>query len=165
MAKGKNFNPADAYRKAQRKKELAKNKEARKGAKEIATVKKDTSAFEEEIVKLLEQEKSTSLNAAQKSRLSDLQSEVSRINAAKDAFVEAHPEQRKLVFRARAAKPVDPQGGVKEDRSLFGKNGLPLHPERSVYYDSVMNPYGMPPPGMPYVERGERCTDWMVGES
>jgi len=28
-------------------------------------------------------------------------------------------------------------------------------PERSIYYDPVMNPYGAPPPGMPYKER---CT-------
>lgn len=27
------------------------------------------------------------------------------------------------------------------------------NPERSVYYDPVLNPYGAPPPGMPYMER------------
>ncbi|KZT62598.1 hypothetical protein CALCODRAFT_138686 [Calocera cornea HHB12733] len=161
MPKAKNYNPADAFRKAQRKKELAKNKEARKGAKELATVKKDTSAWEEEIAKLLEQEKAAPLSAAQKSRLAELRAEVTRINAAKDAYVEAHPEQRKLVYRSRAPRPAATGpgqdgaagAGLKEDRSLFGKNGLPLRPDRSVYYDAVMNPYGMPPPGMPYVER------------
>lgn len=38
-------------------------------------------------------------------------------------------------------------------RKLFDKNGLPIHPERSIYYDPVMNPFGVPPPGMPYIER------------
>ena len=33
-----------------------------------------------------------------------------------------------------------------------GKNGR--DPRRSVYYDPVFNPYGAPPPGMEYRERG-----------
>ncbi|EJU02619.1 hypothetical protein DACRYDRAFT_115653 [Dacryopinax primogenitus] len=153
MAKGgKNYNPADAYRKAQRKKEVAKNKESRKQAKELATVKKDTSEYEAEILRLSEQEKTTPLSLAQKSRLQDLQSEVSRINHAKEVFLQAHPEQRRLVHASRP-RQANPHGEVREDRSLFGKNGLPLRPERSVYYHPVMNQWGMPPPGMPYVER------------
>jgi len=28
-------------------------------------------------------------------------------------------------------------------------------PRRSVYYDEVYNPYGVPPPGMPWKERDE----------
>lgn len=42
MAKGKSANPADAHRKALRKKELNKNKTDRKKAREVAVVKKDT---------------------------------------------------------------------------------------------------------------------------
>jgi hypothetical protein len=40
MAKA--HNPADAHRKAQKKRELAKNKEDRKKARDVAVVKKDT---------------------------------------------------------------------------------------------------------------------------
>ncbi|KAI6007122.1 hypothetical protein EDD15DRAFT_2209110 [Pisolithus albus] len=42
MTKGKGQNPADAYRKALRKKELKKNKAERTKAREFALVKKDT---------------------------------------------------------------------------------------------------------------------------
>lgn len=64
------------------------------------------------------------------------------------------------MFRARKPK-TDQEGdgdGEKElpvdrTRKLFDKNGLPIHPERSIYYDPVMNPFGVPPPGMPYIER------------
>ena len=38
----KSSNPVDAHRKAQRAKELKKNKQNRSKAKEISTVKKDT---------------------------------------------------------------------------------------------------------------------------
>jgi mRNA biogenesis factor len=53
-------------------------------------------------------------------------------------------------------------GGSKDDaeekplpakRNMFNKKGLPRHPERSIYYDPVMNPFGVAPPGMPYMER------------
>ncbi|KAI0639836.1 WW domain binding protein 11-domain-containing protein [Trametes polyzona] len=154
MAKGKASNPADAYRKAQRKKELKKNKAERAKARDFALVKKDTRDLEDEIEKL---EALSEPSAADKSRLAALKSELEKINKKKEEYVKEHPEQRKLVFRSR--KPAESREEVKVEstapktRNLFKKNGLPRHPERSIYYDPVYNPYGVPPPGMPYVER------------
>ncbi|KAI0375436.1 hypothetical protein BV20DRAFT_270274 [Pilatotrama ljubarskyi] len=154
MAKGKAANPADAYRKAQRKKELKKNKAERAKARDFALVKKDTRDLEDEIEKL---ESSSDLSAADKSRLADLKAELEKINKKKEEYVKEHPEQRKLVFKSR--RPAESRDEKKDEstapktRNLFRKNGLPRHPERSIYYDPVYNPYGVPPPGMPYVER------------
>jgi hypothetical protein len=89
----------------------------------------------------------------------------------KEAYVEEHPEQRRLVYRGKkndnargdqSSGPSRPTG----TRNLFDKNGIPRHPERSVYYDPVMNPFGVAPPGMPYMERGECCSklDCMIGQ-
>lgn len=97
----------------------------------------------------------------QRARLAELKAELSRISKKKEEYVEAHPEQRGLVYKRRretkengeGSQAPAPPGKVK--RNLFKKNGLPRHPERSVYYDPIMNPFGMPPPGMPYVERGK----------
>ena len=121
--------------------------------------------LEEDIEKLGSTEE---LSAADKSRLSSLKSELEKINKKKEEYVEAHPEQRRLVYasvRRREQRERGNSGQVDETqsqaqiqekkRNLFKKNGLPRHPERSLYYDPVMNPYGMPPPGMPYVERGK----------
>ena len=93
--------------------------------------------------------------AAEKIRLADLKAELSKIMAKKEEYVQEHPEQRKLVYRARRGKDdVDKeQPAVEQKRNIFNKHGLPRHPERSIYYDPVMNPYGVPPPGMPYMER------------
>ncbi|KAI0673566.1 WW domain binding protein 11-domain-containing protein [Trametes maxima] len=152
MAKGSN--PMDAYRKAQRKKELKKNKAERSKARDFALVKKDTRDLEDEIEKL---EAAAEPSAADKSRLSELKAELEKINQKKEDYVKEHPEQRKLVFRSR--RPTEPRDEQKEQialpktRNLFRKNGLPRHPERSIYYDPVYNQYGVPPPGMPYVER------------
>ncbi|EJC98581.1 uncharacterized protein FOMMEDRAFT_143044 [Fomitiporia mediterranea MF3/22] len=155
MAKGKNLNPADALRKAQRKKELKKNKEQRQRNRDFVLVKKDTSELEDEVAVL---EKSAELTKAQSSRLSELKAELAKVMKKKEEYVTEHPEQRNLVYRRRREKEGDQEKTdtvppEKRKRNLFNKNGLPKHPERSVYYDPVMNPYGMPPPGMPYAER------------
>ncbi|GJE87689.1 Wbp11 and NpwBP domain-containing protein [Phanerochaete sordida] len=150
MAKGKNLNPADAFRKAQRKKELKKNKTERAKTRDFALVKKDTRELEESIEKL------EADSNGDKTRLEELKSELEKINQKKEEYVKEHPEHRKLVYRARR-NPNDqaPQADAPkpQSRNLFNKHGLPRHPERSIYYDPVLNPYGVPPPGMPYIER------------
>lgn len=116
--------------------------------------------LEDEIVEL---EKLANPTNAEKARLTEAKSELAKIAKKKEDYVEEHPEARGLVYRRRREKPTDSAEGEgdkeekkpgKTKRNLFNKHGLPRHPERSVYYDPVMNQYGMPPPGMPYVERG-----------
>jgi hypothetical protein len=87
----------------------------------------------------------------------------------KEAYVAEHPEERRLVYRGKkkdeggsSSKDDAPKPPAKS-RNLFNKNGLPRHPERSMYYDPVMNPYGVPPPGMPYMERRKRTVRILRG--
>ncbi|WWC62033.1 uncharacterized protein I303_104620 [Kwoniella dejecticola CBS 10117] len=147
MAK-KSSNPADAFRKAQRAKELKKNKEERKKVREVQTVKKDTREIEADIRYLKSQ-----TDAASKTRLTELESELSYINKTKEAYVEQHPEARDRVFNIR--KPKENAGTTREEaqRHLYDENGRLRDPKKSIYYDAVYNPFGVPPPGMPYRER------------
>lgn len=98
-----------------------------------------------------------------KARLAELKHELEKVNKKKEEYVQEHPEQRNLVYRRRR-KQVDDNSTAQAEqplpkkRNLFNKKGLPRHPERSIYYDPVMNPYGAPPPGMPYLERRESVT-------
>lgn len=79
-----------------------------------------------------------------------------KINRKKAEYVTEHPEQRRLVYRPRRKEgDKAEEEPVLLKRNLFDKNGLPRHPERSVYYDPVMNPFGVPPPGMPFMQRRE----------
>lgn len=107
--------------------------------------------IEDEIKSLEEKTEPTSGN---KSRLIELKAELEKINKKKEEYVAEHPEKRNLVYRKRRTEEEKAQANVAPpQRSLFNKKGLPRHPERSIYYDPVMNPYGVPPPGMPYMER------------
>ena len=112
--------------------------------------------IEEEIEQL---EKKETPSATEQARLKELKADLERINKKKGDWVEEHPEHRKLVFKPKR-RPQDEGAGSQPptgptSRNLFKKNGLPRHPERSIYYDPVMNPYGLPPPGMPYMEKRE----------
>ena len=113
-----------------------------------------------EVEKEIEQlETKEAPSATEQARLKELKAELERVQKKKEEWVEEHPEHRKLVFKAKRrpqdeeTRPPPPTGPTS--RNLFKKNGLPRHPERSIYYDPVMNPYGLPPPGMPYMEKRE----------
>ncbi|THH33395.1 hypothetical protein EUX98_g788 [Antrodiella citrinella] len=115
----------------------------------------DAHHLEEDIEKL---EGNSDISPADASRLQELKEELAKITKKKEDYVTEHPEHRKLVFRSKrndSTQESEPRPEPKS-RKLFNKNGLPRHPERSIYYDPVMNPYGVPPPGMPYVERALR---------
>jgi hypothetical protein len=123
-----------------------------------STLSRDVDAeLEDEIAKI---ESSADASAEDKSRLADLKKELETIMKKKEDYVTEHPEQRRLVYRGR--KTDAPQGEKSGEapkpqtkRNVFDKNGMPRHPERSIYYDPVLNPYGVAPPGMPYMERGQ----------
>ncbi|KAJ7110360.1 mRNA biogenesis factor-domain-containing protein [Mycena crocata] len=148
MAKGKNLNPADSFRKALRKKELKKNKAERSKARDFSLVKKDTTDLEEEVERL-----EFATEAKDKARLVEAKAELEKIYQKKEEYLKEHPEQRRLVYRHRKDGDKPDEEIVLPKRNFFDKNGLPRHPERSIYYDPVMNPFGVAPPGMPYQER------------
>lgn len=84
--------------------------------------------------------------------------------------MEEHPEKKGEVYRNLSAPSAQAQAALarrrdekpKKQKVLLGKNGMPLHPTRSIYYDAVYNPTGVPPPGMPYADKeseGEESDD------
>jgi len=74
--------------------------------------------------------------------------------------VAAHPEHRKFVFpenKANDPSGLNQQQNQREPPGLYNRDGKLKHPERSAYYDPVFNPFGAPPPGMPYRERRKQA--------
>lgn len=89
-------------------------------------------------------------------KIAELEAEIARIKDTKAQYVADHPDQRKAIYgedrRAEEAKDA----GVP-DKDLYDSKGRLRDPKRSVYYDPILNPFGVPPPGMPYKEHGEWC--------
>jgi hypothetical protein len=72
---------------------------------------------------------------ADAAKLAELKAELEHINRKKAEYVEEHPEQRRLVYRRRKEgvnQRLNCPFYIKK-RNLSKKNGLPLHPERSIY--------------------------------
>ncbi|KIJ32501.1 hypothetical protein M422DRAFT_783401 [Sphaerobolus stellatus SS14] len=120
--------------------EKTKNRTERQKAQDFSLVKRDTSGIEEEIELLENSEVRDAISPTQRAKLTDLRAEPAVINEKKDEWVEEHPEHKNPVYRSCYKK-------AKEEASAS---------ERSIYYDPVMNPYGVAPPGMPYMERSLR---------
>ncbi|KAK4686132.1 hypothetical protein P7C73_g3996, partial [Tremellales sp. Uapishka_1] len=152
MAKGLSANPMEAYRKAAKSREAKKNKEARAQKRQVTTVKRDTGGIESEIRQLKDKTDEES-----QARVKELQSELAYINKTKEKYVKDHPEARSKVFREhkprREGQEREGEGAKgDETRALYDAEGKLRDPTRSVYYHETYNPFGVPPPGMPYKE-------------
>ncbi|WWC89269.1 uncharacterized protein L201_004190 [Kwoniella dendrophila CBS 6074] len=148
MAK-KSSNPADAFRKAQRAKELKKNKDERKKVREAQTVKRDTRELEADIRYL-----KTQTDATSKTRLTELEAELAYVKKTKEAYVKENPDAHDRVYGIRKSKEGENRN-LKEEaqKHLYDESGKLRDPKKSIYYDAIYNPFGVPPPGMPYKER------------
>ncbi|CAO1629193.1 unnamed protein product [Parajaminaea phylloscopi] len=140
-------NPVEAARKAARQRESKRNKAAREQTREFGLVRKDTGHLEEELRHVERRGGDTTA----------LKEELEKIKRVKDKYLDAHPEHRKLVFKEEDRPQPGPSGAaivpLQNRTGLFRPDGKPWHPERSIYYDPTFNPWGNPPPGMPYRER------------
>ncbi|CDS07670.1 hypothetical protein LRAMOSA01619 [Lichtheimia ramosa] len=118
------INPADALRKAQRKRELKKNKEQRREARQSALAKKNTNPIRAEIQRLENQGKSTTrhtgLDKNAQARLTQLKADLERIEKAKKtrepqlsgaqaAFLERQRQQQEREQRENRKMVYDPK--------------------------------------------------------
>lgn len=99
----------------------------------------------------------TNLDDDGKDRLKKLEDELKQVNKLKEKYVAAHPDARDRVFHTgkHAPREHNENDGSKPDpmAHLYNPDGTLRDPKKSYYYDPVYNPYGVPPPGMPYRER------------
>lgn len=70
-----------------------------------------------------------------------------------------HPEARDKVFKPYSDKPRQAREENEDQSVLYDEEGRLRDPKKSVYYDEVYNPWGVPPPGMPYREKSEFFLD------
>lgn len=78
------------------------------------------------------------------------------VSKLKEKYVSEHPEEHDRIYNIRRKTEQDQDGegeGSGSGKQLYDERGRLRNPKRSVYYDPVYNPFGVPPPGMPYRER------------
>lgn len=122
----------------------------------MPTLRGLTADLEGEIAQL----KNSKLNEESEKRLATLEAELKYVSKLKRKYVEAHPEAKDRVYHTEEKRPRQERDDNGEGRAdqmshLYNPDGTLRDPKRSVYYDAVYNPFGVPPPGMPYAERRE----------
>ncbi|KAL4450675.1 hypothetical protein ABPG77_001031 [Micractinium sp. CCAP 211/92] len=123
------LNPADAHRKAERAKELKRNKQERTLQRQALKQTDDPETLREQLKEVIEQEQAGKTSYTLKLR--------------KKALQHAYDQAIKRKMEEEAAKRM---GG----RGLEEIAAEPVRrPEDSVYYHPTLNPLGIPPPGKP----------------
>ncbi|BEJ13047.1 hypothetical protein CspHIS471_0302210 [Cutaneotrichosporon sp. HIS471] len=149
MGKKSSGDSMQAFRKAEKVKQLKKNKAQRKENREKQAVWRDTRDLEGDIAHL----KSRNLDDEGKQRLATLESEFKYVNKLKEKYLAEHPEARDKVYHTRERPREQSTSRPDPTAHLYNSDGTLRDPKRSIYYDATYNPFGVPPPGMPYAER------------
>ncbi|CBQ73778.1 conserved hypothetical protein [Sporisorium reilianum SRZ2] len=159
----KSADPVQAARKAAIKREAKRNRERKQQANEARALRQDTAALERQIQRL--ESRQATLDQEDQDELQRLQKEVADVKRIKEEYIRKHPDQRNFVrgyeeaaSSSSTAKPG--QSSNDSSASSANRNGRDTaaqpasrDPRWSIYYDAVFNPYGAPPPGMPYLEK------------
>ncbi|BEJ10082.1 hypothetical protein CcaverHIS641_0701170 [Cutaneotrichosporon cavernicola] len=149
MGKKSSGDPMQAFRKAEKAKQLKKNKAQRKENREKQAVWRDTRDLEGDIAHL----KTRELDDEGKQRLATLENEFKYVNKLKEKYLAEHPEARDKVYHTRERPREQSTSRPEPTAHLYNPDGTLRDPKRSIYYDATYNPFGVPPPGMPYAER------------
>eukprot|EP00198_Chlamydomonas_reinhardtii_P003240 XP_001692576.1 predicted protein [Chlamydomonas reinhardtii] len=127
---GRALNPADAFRKEQRKKEVQRNKMERKFIREGAKMRSDPESLKKELQELIDMEESATLPKNLKLKKKALQ----------EAYDQALKRKKEEEIQAKSGGPQVALPGA-------AAGPVALRPEDSPYYHPTLNPSGAPPPG------------------
>lgn len=144
MVKDKSLgsNPALDFHKKRKKDSINKSKLEKGKLRDSQLQKRRPDQVQRQIDELQGLAKSGKISAHDNKNLDILQRDLARI--------------KKLQSEGRAGPIVTSERTKALDlKAERHTTKLPKHPEKSFYYDPIYNPYGVPPPGMPYRERSE----------
>jgi hypothetical protein len=145
--------------KKDKKRAADKIKQQRQNVQLAHASRRNPAKLESQISNLKQLDAQGRLSDADRAVLSTLEKELRVVRKAKAQFSEntgpVIVSDRTKMDEAQKAKIQE-----KEERRQFRE--ILKHkkdPKKSVYYDEVWNPYGVPPPGMPWKERDEEDSE------
>ncbi|KAG4305131.1 hypothetical protein PORY_001301 [Pneumocystis oryctolagi] len=137
MVKERNYNPAQEFHKKRKQEHIKKAKAEKQKLRNEKLAKRDPRKIEMQIQELKSLEQKGQLSALDQSNLAILESDLKKVLKARKHMGPIIESEK---TRAKEAKEAKQQ------------QRIPKNPQKSIYYDPVYNPYGVPPPGMPYKE-------------
>jgi mRNA biogenesis factor/WW domain binding protein 11 len=141
--------------KKDKKRALEKLKRERQSTKLQHLSHKNPASLEAKIKTLKQIEAKGRLPEADRVTLVALEKELRQVKRAKSQYGDGGKQGPEIVSdRTKAVDAERAKNKERDEKKTFReilKNKR--DPKRSVYYDEVWNPYGVPPPGMPWRER------------
>ncbi|KAG4301714.1 hypothetical protein PCANB_001804 [Pneumocystis canis] len=137
MVKEKNYNPAQEFHKKRKREYIKKAKAEKQKLRDEKLARRDPNKIEAQIHEFKRLEEKGQLSALDRSNLSILESDLKKVLKARKHIGP--------IIESEKTKARD----AKEEKRL---QKIPKNPKKSIYYDPIYNPYGVPPPGMPYKE-------------
>ncbi|CAM9477400.1 unnamed protein product, partial [Ectocarpus fasciculatus] len=143
MGKGKPLNPADAFRKEQKKKDAKRNAKVKANIREVNNLLNNPQKIQEEIDKVQKESDENRLDKGIKDRIKELK------------------RMKEVSMKKQQCREALSGGGARVNSSVeasthAGHSGRgapsappPKRPEDSVYYHPQFNPTGAAPPGQP----------------
>ncbi|KAG0237850.1 hypothetical protein BGW42_008471 [Actinomortierella wolfii] len=137
---GRTLNPMDQFHRAR--------------ARETAAALRDTTTAKE-VYELEQLEEQGKLDKDGVKKLKQLREKLDRVNAIRVANGVKPLERPKEEEPAGDTATPDPLSVIPPGRD----------PKRSIYYDPILNPYGAPPPGQPYIEYPPEIMPYITEEA
>lgn len=143
--------------KKDKKRALDKLKHQRQSNQLSHLSKRNPSTLEKQIADLKSLDSQGRLPEADKSLLITLEKELKQIYRAKAQFAGSQTTGPTIVSDRTKGRDEERERERQTELKRQFKDAVrgKRDPRRSVYYDEVWNPYGIPPPGMPWKERDE----------
>ncbi|KAL2314227.1 Protein saf1 [Schizosaccharomyces pombe] len=146
MLSKRGLNPVQAESRKKKKREQIKVREERAKRHEERLSHRNMSQMERQLSELTQLESSQGLNAHDKQLLQNLQRDMAIM-------------KKKNIHGHRVGRVESDKTKEAERQHKPRKPFIPKNPKRSIYYDPIFNPYGVPPPGMPYREKEELSSE------
>lgn len=163
------LNPADSFRREQKKLEGKKNKIAKKKVTEVRELLNDHKKIEEKLEKLKTESDQNKLDKGLKDQIKQLQ-EMHRIAVNKAKINGTYQSKSDVETSGQMSSSQDTESDTVTNNfpmsssetttiSSFQSSlpskfpSIPRRPDESIYYHPVYNPSGEPPPGQPQIYR------------
>eukprot|EP01035_Chromulina_nebulosa_P018331 gene18331-24022_t len=139
----KGLNPADAYRREQKKIQFKKNRVEKQKVKEIRELLNDPKKIQLEINKLQKESDENKLDKSLKDRIKELKE--------MEAIALRKVKSNDVIVDSESNSEINNSTTSIVQRSIDIPKPIVRRPDESIYYHPVFNPSGAPPPNQPQV--------------
>eukprot|EP01040_Poterioochromonas_malhamensis_P000142 gene142-148_t len=150
----KGINPADAFRREEKKKAIKKAQQQKKEVKEVRSLLNDPTKIDEEIAKYQKLSNESRLDKSLKDKIEELkQMKTIALRKQQIEVIQGKRPRSDLPTTSETVQSLPTSSSQHIPPSFTTNLPVTRRPEESVYYHPTFNPLGFPPPGAPVLYR------------